>query len=71
MLGIGSSLVIGWIGPGSAVVIGLAALIIFGPKKLPELGRAAGKTLKEFKSATQGIMDEHDKDDKKDSDAKK
>lgn len=31
------------LGPGSIAVIGLAALVMFGPKKLPELGKAAGK----------------------------
>ncbi|ASI36571.1 MULTISPECIES: twin-arginine translocase TatA/TatE family subunit [Exiguobacterium] len=54
------------IGPGSIALIGAVALIIFGPKKLPELGRAAGQTLKEFKSATNGIMDD-DKDKKDES----
>ncbi|MEH7475016.1 twin-arginine translocase TatA/TatE family subunit, partial [Priestia megaterium] len=49
------------IGAGSAVLIGVTALIIFGPKRLPELGRSAGKTLREFKNATQGIMEDHDK----------
>ncbi|MFF2445340.1 twin-arginine translocase TatA/TatE family subunit [Priestia megaterium] len=53
------------IGAGSAVLIGVTALIIFGPKRLPELGRSAGKTLREFKNATQGIMEDHDKEDKK------
>ncbi|GAB1810804.1 twin-arginine translocase TatA/TatE family subunit [Priestia megaterium] len=52
------------IGAGSAVLIGVTALIIFGPKRLPELGRSAGKTLREFKNATQGIMEDHDKEDK-------
>ncbi|EAG4420272.1 twin-arginine translocase TatA/TatE family subunit, partial [Listeria monocytogenes] len=32
------------IGPGSIALIVGAALVIFGPKKLPELGRAAGDT---------------------------
>ncbi|MBK0295536.1 twin-arginine translocase TatA/TatE family subunit [Bacillus sp. S34] len=53
------------IGAGSAVLIGVTALIIFGPKRLPELGRSAGKTLREFKNATQGIMEDHEKEDKK------
>ncbi|MCK6255314.1 twin-arginine translocase TatA/TatE family subunit [Fictibacillus sp. WQ 8-8] len=52
------------IGAGSAVFIAAAALVVFGPKKLPELGRAAGKTLREFKNATQGLMDDHDNDKK-------
>lgn len=48
------------LGPGSIVLIVLVALLIFGPKKLPELGRAAGHTLREFKSATRGLADDDD-----------
>jgi sec-independent protein translocase protein TatA len=33
-------------------------LIVFGPNKLPELGRSLGNSLKEFKEATKGIVDE-------------
>ncbi|CAH2716816.1 MULTISPECIES: twin-arginine translocase TatA/TatE family subunit [Neobacillus] len=43
--------------PGLIIVLVLA-LIIFGPKKLPELGRAVGQSLKEFKKSTKGLMDE-------------
>ncbi|BBP87409.1 hypothetical protein BsIDN1_10270 [Bacillus safensis] len=39
----------GPIGPGSLILIAIVALIIFGPKKLPELGRAAGDTLRDSK----------------------
>ncbi|MBC2021826.1 twin-arginine translocase TatA/TatE family subunit [Listeria booriae] len=46
------------LGPASIVLIVGAALVIFGPKKLPELGRAAGDTLREFKNATKGMMDD-------------
>ncbi|KAF1678682.1 sec-independent protein translocase protein TatAY [Bacillus mexicanus] len=50
------------IGPGSFAVIAIVALIIFGPKKLPELGKAAGDTLREFKNATKGLTsDEEEK----------
>lgn len=59
---------IAFIGPGSLALIGVVALIIFGPKKLPELGRAAGQTLKEFKSATNGIMDDDKRMNRKRSD---
>ncbi|OWR31771.1 twin-arginine translocase TatA/TatE family subunit [Saccharibacillus sp. O23] len=45
-------------GPGSIAVVVGVALLVFGPKKLPELGRAAGETLKEFRSATRGISEE-------------
>lgn len=57
------------IGVGSMVVIGAAALLIFGPKKLPELGRAAGDTLREFKNSTKGLADDEEErtEDKKES----
>ncbi|KRG13864.1 twin-arginine translocase TatA/TatE family subunit [Lederbergia galactosidilytica] len=54
----------GW---GSLLIIAFVAVLIFGPKKLPELGKAAGNTLREFKNATKGLADEEDKD-KKDAD---
>ena len=40
------------IGLPEIAVIGLLALIIFGPKRLPEMGRTLGKTLKGFQSAS-------------------
>ncbi len=49
-------------GPGSIAVVVGVALLVFGPKKLPELGRAAGETLKEFRSATRGLGDESAKE---------
>ena len=55
------------IGIPGLILILVIALIIFGPNKLPELGRAAGRTLREFKSATKDLMDDSDtKSDKKD-----
>lgn len=44
------------IGIPSLILILVIALIIFGPSKLPEIGRAAGNTIKEFKDATSGMM---------------
>ncbi|MBS4179603.1 twin-arginine translocase TatA/TatE family subunit [Lederbergia citrea] len=63
-------MVLGAVGPGSVAIIAIVALLIFGPKKLPELGRAAGRTLREFKNATAGLADDEDKDkvNKKDAD---
>ncbi len=55
---------LGFASPTILVFLGIIALIIFGPKKLPEFGRAMGSSLKEFKDATDGIMKDHDKDDK-------
>ena len=39
------------IGAGEFVVILIVALIVFGPSKLPEIGRALGKVLREFRKA--------------------
>lgn len=43
------------IGPAELLVILLVALIIFGPGKLPEVGRALGRTINEFRRASQEI----------------
>ena len=40
------------IGLPEVAVIGAVALLVFGPKRLPELGRTLGKTLKGFQSAS-------------------
>ena len=42
------------IGPLEIVVILIIALIIFGPKRLPELGRSMGKGIREFRSSLSG-----------------
>ncbi|MDQ0300422.1 sec-independent protein translocase protein TatA [Salibacterium salarium] len=55
----------GGLGPMSIGLIVVAALLIFGPKKLPELGRAAGNTLREFKHATKGLAEDDEDEDKK------
>ncbi|UAL52656.1 MULTISPECIES: twin-arginine translocase TatA/TatE family subunit [Metabacillus] len=47
--------------PGLILVL-VIALIIFGPSKLPEIGRAFGRTLTEFKSATKGLLSEEKKE---------
>jgi sec-independent protein translocase protein TatA len=46
------------IGIPGLILILVIALIIFGPNKLPQLGRAAGSTLREFKAATKGLHDD-------------
>ncbi len=53
------------IGLGSFLLIVVVGLLIFGPKKLPELGRAAGDTLREFKKATKGLADDYEDDKQK------
>jgi TatA/E family protein of Tat protein translocase len=42
----------GSIGMPELIIIFVIALIIFGPRKLPELGRSLGKSIAEFKRAT-------------------
>jgi len=49
------------IGIPGLILIVVIALIIFGPKKLPEIGKAAGQTLREFKNSANNIMSEEDK----------
>lgn len=51
---------LGSIGIPSLILILIVALIIFGPQKLPELGSAFGKTLREFKKSTSELMDDED-----------
>ncbi|MCT1904500.1 twin-arginine translocase TatA/TatE family subunit [Oceanobacillus sojae] len=46
------------IGIPGLILIVVLALIIFGPKKLPEIGKAAGETLREFKSTANDIMED-------------
>ncbi|MBM7580835.1 twin-arginine translocase TatA/TatE family subunit [Jeotgalibacillus terrae] len=43
------------LGFGEILIILFAALIVFGPSKLPELGRTAGKTLYEFKKGLNSV----------------
>ena len=43
--------------PEIAVIVALA-LVVFGPKKLPELFRSFGKSIKEFKKASSEIEDD-------------
>jgi sec-independent protein translocase protein TatA len=45
--------------PGLILVL-VIALIIFGPSKLPEIGRAFGSTLKEFKKSTRELVSDED-----------
>jgi sec-independent protein translocase protein TatA len=56
------------IGMPGLILILVLALIIFGPKKLPEIGRAFGQTLKEFKRSTceltEDVMKDSDEDHK-------
>ncbi|MFE5322392.1 twin-arginine translocase TatA/TatE family subunit [Paenibacillus sp. NPDC056579] len=50
--------------PGLMLIL-IVVLILFGPSKLPELGRAVGRTLHEFKSSARELVSEN-KDDGED-----
>src|SRR4030042_4756744 len=45
----------GSIGPAELILIFVIALLVFGPKKLPEIGRSVGKALREFKKTSDEI----------------
>lgn len=47
-------------GPMSLIIIAIIALLVFGPKKLPEIGKAFGSSLREFKNATKGFTEDED-----------
>ncbi|MFC4306638.1 twin-arginine translocase TatA/TatE family subunit [Cohnella boryungensis] len=49
---------IGWTGLLLLIII---AMLIFGPSKLPQLGRAIGTTLREFRSGTKDLMEDDSK----------
>jgi sec-independent protein translocase protein TatA len=53
----------GNIGPMELIVVMVIALIFFGPKKLPEIGRGIGSALREFKKASRDLMSHFDADE--------
>jgi sec-independent protein translocase protein TatA len=48
----------GWIGPWEIAILVLVVLLVFGPKRLPEMGRSLGKGMREFKNSITGKEDE-------------
>lgn len=60
LLEMGEKYMLSNIGIPGLILILVLALIIFGPSKLPEIGKAFGKSLREFKNATKGMIDEED-----------
>lgn len=45
------------VGPGELIVIMALALLFFGPKKLPEIGRSIGSAMREFRKASSEFME--------------
>ncbi|WP_141432196.1 twin-arginine translocase TatA/TatE family subunit [Bacillus sp. 03113] len=52
------------IGVPGLILILVIALIIFGPSKLPEIGRAFGNTLREFKNSAKDLISSEEKEEK-------
>ena len=52
------------IGVPGLILILVIALIIFGPSKLPEIGRAFGSTLREFKNSAKDLISSDEKEEK-------
>jgi len=48
------------IGPMEIVLVLVIALLVLGPKRLPEAGRSIGKGMREFKDSLSGIANDED-----------
>lgn len=48
----------GWIGPWEIAIVAVVALIVFGPKRLPELGSSLGRAITGFKKGLQETEEE-------------
>lgn len=55
----------GNIGPLEIIIVLIIALIVFGPKRLPELGSSLGRGIREFKQTVTGEKDDSDEQDAK------
>ncbi|MBE3569113.1 MAG: twin-arginine translocase TatA/TatE family subunit [Bacillales bacterium] len=59
------------LGFGEIALIVIVALLIFGPAKLPQLGKAAGQTLHEFKKGMKGVLEDEEEEERKEKAAVK
>lgn len=48
------------VGPQEGVIVLLIVLLLFGAKRLPEIGKGLGKGIKEFRGAAKGLTDDDD-----------
>ena len=53
------------IGPMELVVVLVIALLVIGPKKLPEVGKSLGKGMREFKNSIAGMAGNDDEDEER------
>ncbi len=59
---IATTIFLGFVGPWQWIIIGLAILLLFGGRKLPELMKGLGTGIKEFKDATKTEEGEEEKE---------
>jgi sec-independent protein translocase protein TatA len=53
------------IGPMELVVVLIIALVVLGPKKLPEVGRSLGKGMREFKDSLSNVASDEEPEESK------
>jgi sec-independent protein translocase protein TatA len=53
------------VGPMELIVVLIIALVVLGPKKLPEVGKSLGKGMREFKDSVSGMTGNDDEADSK------
>jgi sec-independent protein translocase protein TatA len=51
------------VGPGELIIVLVIALIVLGPKRLPEVGRSIGNGMREFKDSLSGVSSRRDEDE--------
>jgi sec-independent protein translocase protein TatA len=54
------------VGPGELIIVLIIALIVLGPKRLPEVGRSIGSGMREFRDSLSGESRPRDDDDEDD-----
>ena len=53
------------VGPTELIIVLVIALLVLGPKRLPEVGRSVGRGMREFKDSLSGVNRDDDEDDVK------
>ena len=59
------------VGPLEIVIVLIIALVVLGPKRLPDFGRSVGRGLREFKGALSGATSSDEREDEADLEAER